>query len=89
MQLFAVVYTDPSEPWGYAIKDRKLYRTPGEVIDALNEAFDQFCESGHGDYVRDNCSNYTLYYGNMTVEEALADEFDREYSVGLYELVSE
>lgn len=40
MYLFAITFTDPSEPWGSAIEDRKLYRTPTEVVDAANAHFD-------------------------------------------------
>lgn len=40
MKLFAVTYTDPSEPWGAAVLDGTLYRTPSAVCDAANAHFD-------------------------------------------------
>jgi hypothetical protein len=43
MHMFAVTYTDPSEPWGHAVEDGKLYRTPTALLDALNAHFDAWC----------------------------------------------
>lgn len=87
MDLYAVTYTDPSEPWGDAIAGRKLYRTPTEVLDALNDTFDR--------YVMDTLSR-TLAHEGLTYPlnnahgasalERIEDDFSREYSVGIYHL---
>lgn len=86
MNLYAVTYTDPSEPWGSAVYDRKLYRTPGEVLTALNEVFDRYVADA--DYLRSRYHGYMDKYF-PTVEAYIEDEFSREYSVGIYNLVGE
>jgi hypothetical protein len=43
MHLYALTYTDPSEPWGHAVEGGKLYRTPSALVDAANAHFDAWC----------------------------------------------
>lgn len=40
MYMYAITYTDPSEPWGHAVEGHKLYRTPTALLDALNAHYD-------------------------------------------------
>lgn len=85
MYLYAVTYTDPSEPWGVAVHENKLYRTPGELLTAFNDTYDKYVH----DYTDDLRGNYTYFsenYVGVSFEEMIAQEFSREYGVGRYEL---
>lgn len=97
MRLYAVTYTDPSEPWGEAIWERKLYQTPSEVLDAFNRCYDEFADRFGDDIaqqMRDLPANYRRFDDDSgwsraaTLEEAVEEEFSREFSVGFYESVT-
>lgn len=95
MRLFAVTYTDPSEPWGAAILDRKLYRTPSEVCDAANAHFDKWCAAelwrdcadSRTDTYRKQMQAFPENYSGMALPDVLAYEWSREFGFGSYELV--
>lgn len=96
MKLFAVTYTDPSEPWGAAVLDRKLYSTPSAVCDAANAHFDEWCgrvlfndsdDTLRDYYAKEMVGPCAINYKGRTLDEVLADEWSYEFGFGIYELV--
>ena len=57
--------------------------TPGELMTAYNDCYDQFVED-HGWRIRESWCRHT---GGRTFEETLVEEFRSEYGVGKYTLV--
>jgi hypothetical protein len=100
MQLYALTYTDPSEPWGYAIEGRKLYRTPTEVVDAANAHFEAWCyelitawisHDVHPTLPRWRAAMLRIEqcpanYAGRSLDQVLTDEWSHEYGFGLYEV---
>jgi len=60
MRLFAITYTDPSEPWGHAVEDGKLYSTPTALVDAWNAHFDAWWKAEVGRWTPAVCTCPTV-----------------------------
>lgn len=100
MQLYALTYTDPSEPWGSAIEGRKLYRTPSEVVDVANAHFEAWINELVTEWISHDLhptvarwrgvllrfEHWPANYEGCSLDQVLADEWSREYGFGLYEV---
>lgn len=96
MQMFAVTYTDPSEPWGAAVEDGKLYRTPSALVDAANAHFDAWCAQklwkGTEATRLDSLYIDWLKWGQTdhpgrSFEDHVIDEYSREHGLACYQVV--
>lgn len=70
------------------IEGGKLYRSLSGALDAMNDAFDEFCEVDtfvSGAWVGGPC--WHNYMHHATLEEALAEEFQRDHRIYAYDLV--
>lgn len=96
MKLYALTYTDPSEPWGVGVLDHKLYRTPSAVCDAANAHFDEWCErmlyndsdeTMRDYYAKELVGPCAINYQGETLDEVLANVWSMEFGFGVYTVV--
>jgi hypothetical protein len=84
MKLYAVTYTDPSEPWGRAVLGGVLYRTPAEVVEAANAHFDEWRAYHRARMITDWHRNYARRGAGYSFDQYQADEWTYEYGIGVY-----